>query len=96
VSGSAKHELDAQNEVVVDAGNWVAVLGIALTAALTVGGWVVSHLLGRLSTADALVDTKQQTIDELKRQILRLEVTAELTDKFLIVLPKAPPGEGGS
>lgn len=81
----------------MDAGNWVTVLGIALGAVLTISGWVVSHLLGRLTTADALVDTKQQTIDELKRQIMKLEVTAELTDKFLTTLPKgSPPGEGRS
>lgn len=71
---------------------WVA--GVIVGLLGTVGGWTIAHLLTRLRTADALVDTKQETIEDLRRQVQRLEITAELTDKFLRVLPQPLPGEG--
>lgn len=78
----------------MNAGNWIAVLAVVTTIVLTVGGWSVGHLLTRLRTADALVSTQRDTIEDLRRQVQRLEITAELTDKFLTQLPRTATGKG--
>lgn len=80
----------------MNASTWVAVLGVALSAALTVGGWVVGHLLTRLRTADELVSTMRDTIADLKGQRDRLQITAEIQDRFFSSVPKQLPPERGT
>lgn len=81
-------------------GTWVAVLGVTLSAVLTVGGWVVSHLLTRIRTMEALVETKNgvietknETIADLKEQRNDLKVSAEIQDRVFKVLAQLPPGK---
>jgi hypothetical protein len=78
----------------VNAGNWISLLTVVITLVTTIGGWSVGHLLTRLRTADALVSTQRDTIEDLRRQVQRLEITAELTDKFLTQLPRPATGKG--
>lgn len=75
--------------------------GLGLIA-LPVGG-LVRYLLaqiGRLETkldlAVRTAETKQETIDEQRRQLDKLEITAEITHRFLDQLPKQlPPKPSG-
>lgn len=60
------------------------VIPIVVTVALTVIGWLVA----RNHTLNQVISTQRETIDTLRRQNDRLEITAELTDKFLSQLPK--------
>ncbi len=78
----------------MNAGNVIALLSILTVVVLTVSGWVVGHLMTRLRTADQLVATQRDTIEDLKRQNQRLEITAELTDRFLTATmpPRTGPG----
>jgi hypothetical protein len=56
-------------------------------------GGIIRYLLGRLSIADALVDTKQETIEEQRRQLSEYKITAQIQDRFFSQLPRAPdPG----
>lgn len=67
------------------------IIPIIVTVALTVIGWLVA----RNVTLNQLVSTQRETIDTLRRQVDRLEITAELTDKIMSQLPK-PRLSGGS
>lgn len=71
--------------------NWIALLGIALAAVTTITGWVIGHLLTRLRTQDELISTQRDTIADLKAQRDRLQVTAEIQDRFFAVVPKQRP-----
>jgi hypothetical protein len=70
---------------------WLTVMPIMITVLIASIGW----LLARLHTLNQLVDTQRETISELRRQVDRLEITAELTDKLLTQLPK-PRASGGT
>lgn len=59
-------------------------IGIVVTVALTVIGWLVA----RNHTLNQVIATQRETIDTLRRQVDRLEITAELTDKIMNQLPK--------
>lgn len=59
------------------------VVGIVVTIALTVIGWVVT----RLVSANQVISTQRETIDTLRRQLDRMEITAELTNKIMLHLP---------
>lgn len=74
--------------------NWITILAVLLTAALTIGGWVITHLLTRLRTLEELVSTQRDTIDDLKDQRNRLQITAEIQDRFFSVVPKILPPDG--
>lgn len=60
------------------------IIGIIVTVSLTVIGWLVA----RNHTLNQVVSTQRETIDTLRRQNDRLEITAELTDKIMNQLPK--------
>jgi hypothetical protein len=64
---------------------WVTVLGIVVTALVAACGW----LAARNHTLNQLVATQRDTIDTLKRQVDRMELTAEITDRVLSQLPPA-------
>lgn len=50
----------------------------------------------KLDLADRTVDAKQDTINELRRQLDKLEITAEIQHRFLDQLPKQlPPSPSG-
>jgi len=76
----------------MNAGNWIALLGTLLGAALTVAGWSIGHLLTRLRTMEELVSTQRDTIADLKDQRNRLRISAEIQDRFFSVVPKSPSG----
>lgn len=70
--------------------------GLGLIA-LPIGG-VIRYLQGqitrletKLDLAVRTVETKQETIDEQRRQIDKLEITAEIQHRFLDQLPKQLP-----
>lgn len=51
----------------------------------------------KLEIAERTADTKQETIGELRRQVDKLEITAEIQRRFLDQLPKQlPPQSGGT
>jgi hypothetical protein len=79
----------------VNAGNWIALLAVVASILLTVGGWSVGHLLTRLRAADTLVATQRDIIDDLKRQVFQLAITAEITAKFFDQLPRQPTNREG-
>lgn len=60
------------------------IIGIIVTVSLTVIGWLVA----RNHTLNQVISTQRETIDTLRRQNDRLEITAELTDKIMNQLPK--------
>jgi hypothetical protein len=66
-------------------------IGIVVTVALTAMGW----LLTRNYALNQIISTQRETIDTLRRQVDRLEITAELTDKIMSQLPK-PRISGGT
>jgi hypothetical protein len=66
-------------------------IGIVVTVALTAMGW----LLTRNYALNQIIATQRETIDTLRRQVDRLEITAELTDKIMSQLPK-PRTSGGT
>jgi hypothetical protein len=66
-------------------------IGIVVTVALTAMGW----LLTRNYALNQIIATQRETIDTLRRQVDRLEITAELTDKIMSQLPK-PRTPGGT
>jgi hypothetical protein len=55
---------------------------------LTVAGGIIRHLLTKLGAAETLLDAKNETIGELRRQVDRLEITAQLQDRVLGALPR--------
>jgi hypothetical protein len=59
------------------------IVGITITVALTVIGWIVT----RLVSANQVISTQRETIDTLRRQLDRMEITAELTNKIMLHLP---------
>ena len=65
-------------------------IGVVVTVALTAIGWLVA----RNHTLNQLVSTQRETIDTLRRQVDRMEITAELTDKIMNQLPKPRPSGG--
>lgn len=72
---------------------WLTVVGIVVALAVPVVGGIIRRILSRLDVAEALVASKQQTIDTLQRQIDRLEITAQIQDRFFSSLPRTPdPG----
>jgi hypothetical protein len=66
-------------------------IGIVVTVALTAMGW----LLTRNYALNQIIATQRETIETLRRQVDRLEITAELTDKIMSQLPK-PRTPGGT
>lgn len=75
-------------------GNWIALLAVVSSILLTVGGWSIGHLLTRLRAADTLVATQRDTIDELKRQVFELSITAKITAQFFDQLPRQVDRKG--
>lgn len=57
--------------------------GIIL-ALLMVIGWFVVHVRAQ----NAIIATQRETVAALTRQVDRLEITADLTDRFLRGLPQ--------
>jgi hypothetical protein len=77
----------------MNASAWLTAVGIFVAVAGPAAGGIIRRLLTRLDVAEALVASKQQTIDTLERQIDRLEITAQIQDKFFSSLPRTPdPG----
>lgn len=79
------------------AGEILTLVSIVSVILLTIVGGIIRHLLGKLAVAEALVDAKQETIEELRRQNDRLEITAQIQDKFFSALPRTlDPGSSQS
>jgi hypothetical protein len=51
-------------------------------------GFFIRHLLNRAAVAEALAEARQETIEELRRQKDRLEITAQIQDRFFSQLPR--------
>jgi hypothetical protein len=77
----------------MNASAWLTVVGIVVALAVPVVGGIIRRILSRLDVAEALVASKQGTIDTLQRQVDRLEITAQIQDRFFSSLPRTPdPG----
>lgn len=50
----------------------------------------------KLEIAEHAVETKSETIAELRRQVDRLSITAEIQDRFFKQLPAPPPSSSGT
>jgi hypothetical protein len=72
----------------VDAGALIAlILGVVAIVGAPIG-FFIRYLLNRVQIAEALAETRQETIDRQARQIDRLEITAQIQDKFFSQLPR--------
>jgi hypothetical protein len=71
---------------------WTTVVPIVITVLIAIIGW----LLTRLHTLNQLIDTQRETISELRRQVDRLEITAELTDRLVAAQLPKPRQSGGA
>lgn len=80
----------------MDASAVIALISSILGVVLLVSGGVIKYLLGRLSVAETLVDTKQETIEEQRRQLSEYRITAKLQERFFSQLPPAPYPPQGS
>lgn len=69
---------------------------ILLTVMLTLSGGIIRHLLTKLGSAETLLDAKNETIGELRRQVDRLEITAQIQDRVLGALPRPARQPGGA
>lgn len=77
----------------MDAGAIIALISTVATLLTAILGGIIRYLLGRLSTAESVIETKAQTIAAQQRQIDRLEVSALIQDKLLGSQPRPPdPG----
>lgn len=84
----------------MDAGSIIALISVVSALLTTVLGGTVRYLLGKLAVAEALVDAKQETIEELRRQLSEHRITAQIQDRFFSALPPGasqyrPPARGG-
>jgi len=68
--------------------SWI--LAMVVTISLGVLSWVVS----RMTTQNEVIRTQRETIEVQRRQIDRLEVAAEVTERVLSSLPQ-PRAPGG-
>ncbi len=72
----------------MDAGALIAlILGVVAIIGGIVG-WIIRYLLTRVNVAEALAEARQETIDRQARQIDRLEITAQIQDRFFSQLPR--------
>lgn len=69
---------------------WVTVVPIVVTILLAVIGWLITVV----HTKSQVIATQAETIRAQERQIDRLEITAELTDRVVAQLPKPRTGGG--
>lgn len=69
---------------------WVTVVPIVVTILLAVIGWLITVV----HTKSQVIATQAETIRAQERQIDRLEITAELTDRVVSQLPKPRTGGG--
>jgi len=68
-----------------------AVIALILGVVAAVGtpfGFFIKYLLNRATVAEALAEARQETIEELRRQKDRLEITAQIQDRFFSQLPR--------
>lgn len=84
----------------MDASSIIALISVVAALLTTVLGGTVRYLLGKLAVAEALVDAKQETIEELRRQLSEHRITAQIQDRFFSQLPSGssayrPPPRGG-
>ena len=81
----------------MNASAWLTVVGIVVALAVPVIGGIIRRLLSRVDIAEATVAAQRITIDTLQRQNDRLEITAQIQDRFFAAFPRAPdPGPSTS
>lgn len=85
----------------VDASAWLTLVSIITgLASLVIGGYIrnlhkqIDGHQHKLELAEQLLDAKQETVDDLRRQVDRLQITAEIQDRFFKQIPPPPPGSG--
>lgn len=85
----------------VDAGAWLTLVSIITgLASLVISGYIrnlhkqIDGHQHKLELAERLLDTKQETVDDLRRQVDRLQITAEIQDRFFKQIPPPPPMSG--
>jgi flagellar biosynthesis chaperone FliJ len=84
----------------MDAGAWLTLVSIVVgLATLVVGGYIrqlhkqVDDRDHKLELAEKALEAKSETVDELRRQVDRYQITAEIQDRFFKQIPPAPSGE---
>ncbi len=85
----------------VDASAWLTLVSIIATlASLVIGGYIrnlhkqIDSHQHKRELAEQALDAKQETVDDLRRQVDRLAITAEIQDRFFKQIPPPPPGSG--
>jgi len=84
----------------MDPGAVIALISIVAAVLLAVVGGVIKYLLGQVTEAkqkqelaEKTADVKQETIEELRRQVSEQRIVAQLQEKFFSSLPRTPaPG----
>jgi len=76
----------------MEPGAIIALISTVSTLLTVILGGIIRYLLGKLATAESVIDTKNQTITAQQRQIDRLEVTALIQAKLLGPQPTPDPG----
>lgn len=86
----------------MDAGAIIALASVIIVVEIAVFGGIIRYLLTKIEKqeakwdlADRTLDAKQETINELRRQLDKLEITAEIQHRFLDQLPKQLPPPSG-
>jgi uncharacterized membrane protein YhiD involved in acid resistance len=90
----------------MDAGAIIALISVVATLLTVILGGIIRYLVNKierqenkfeakLELAERTADAKQETIDELRRQVDRLEITAVIQDRLLGRLPQQLPPPSG-
>lgn len=72
----------------MDPGALIALIALGFAVVGAPVGFFIRHLLSRAAVAEALAEARQETIEELRRQKDRLEITAQIQDRFFSQLPR--------
>lgn len=73
----------------------IALISVVASLLTVILGGIIRHLLTKLAAAESLLGSKNETISELRRQVDRLEITAQIQDRVLGALPRPEQQSGG-
>lgn len=89
----------------MDPGAVVALASVIVMVLIAVFGGIIRHLIAKIDRIEGkyetkldialrTIDAKDETINELRRQVSKFEITAEIQHRFLDQLPKQLPPTG--
>lgn len=74
----------------------IALISVVASLLTVILGGIIRHLITKLATAETVIAAKNETIGELRRQVDRLEITAQLQDRVMSALPRVEQHPGGA